>query len=299
MPARLVIEPQGRRKGRSFSATLLAFATANKLWSAGSTDVGRPCFIAFASTDQEVRALAANLRTGRRAKVVNEHSWTEETIAFRKADGMRWHFQKNAHGTVVTGYLPELFELDPGMLPPRVRFIFAPPIWWVERQLAAHPETDRESVVASYFAAYLDRRTAVPLVNDPVFHRRLWRAAQQRDWYSTPGGNLPARARLYLWPKGSAAPPGMELLASVDASHEQVEEFVREQTRAYFESDSPSWHLEPRAEVTAPAPVAGRPSNGPEDETVTEPEEIPTTPIPRALPAAARQLSLLDLADLL
>ena len=119
--------------------------------------------------------------------------------------------------SVTTLYQPALTALDPGLIDPTgVRFLCLPPVWWVAREAAAlrtdsaqchalvqhgralgicdsqRAPSDRRLPVpltlsaadlldlapqAAYFAAYLDRRTARPLINDLAFAVQLYLAA--------------------------------------------------------------------------------------------------------------------------
>ena len=243
MPYTLTIAPKKGAKGRTFRAFLLSYLTANSLWDCGSTDKAkRPVYLAFAATDQEARAFTANLRTGRRAVVGNAYGHDEGAIEVLKTSGHRFVFQRRGGATIVTAFLPELFELDPGLLGERVSFIWAPPTWWVERQVAASalapfPEAERrELVLAGSFAAFLDRRTPLPILSDPAFHRRLYHAAQEQLWFVRPSGYRLNPGRLFAYPDELA---GLELAALVDVDHATFEDFLRRETTTYFENEVP------------------------------------------------------------
>ena len=239
----LTIAPAKGRKGRTFRAHLFNYLTANSLWDCGAVDKARrPVYLAYAATDQEARAFTANLRTGRRAIVRNVHGGTDGTIEVLKTSGHRFVFERRSGTTIVPAFLPELFELDPGLLGERVSFVWAPPTWWVEREvaspaLAPFPEAERrELVLAGHFAAFLDRRTPLPILSDPVFHRRLYRAARAQPWFVEPDGSPRNRGRLFVYPDELV---GLELAALVDVDHAAFEDFLRRETTTYYENEVP------------------------------------------------------------
>lgn len=295
--ALLRIEPQKGKKGRTFEVALFNYARADSLWDCGTSDYARPVYIAFAGSDQEARAFAANLRTGRKCLVLNRHGHEEEKLECLRSAGYQWVFQRVGEGaTVVTGYLKELFELDPGLLPPRVSFLFAPPTWWVREQAAAlingadaaklarwsRERGAEEEVVASYFAAYLDRRIPLPIINDIGFHLALWREAQQRPWFGRGSGTAWKPGPLYVFP-----PPlvGLRDFVIVSAPRATVEEFVYEQTRAWLQRERPA-HL-----LFDPEPLA---EQQPAEEAEAEAADVPLPPPPAVTPRPPAQLSLFD-----
>jgi hypothetical protein len=176
----LTIAPRKGAKGRSFRAFLFNYLTANALWDCGTTDkASRPVYLAFAATDQEARAFTANLRTGRRAVVGNDYGHEEGAIEVLKTSGHRFVFQRRGGTTIVTAFLPELFELDPGLLGERVSFVWAPPTWWVERQVASgalrgFPEEERRELVLAGSV-----REALGLPPEPRAALRLSRRARR------------------------------------------------------------------------------------------------------------------------
>ena len=245
----LTIEPKktrrGRvRKGRTFTAHLLSYLTANASWDSGSGDAHRPVYLSYATTDQEARAFTANLRTGRPAVVRNEYGHDKQRLEILKSSPHRFAFQRLNGTSIVTAFLPDLFELDPGLLHERITFVFAPPTWWTERQLEAPAlaafadDERRELVMAAYFAAYLDRRTPLPIINDAVFHRQLFRAAQDEPWFRRPSGNRYGPGFLYLFPE-DVDPVGLETAALVDVRHDDFEVFLRNQTTLYYRNEVP------------------------------------------------------------
>lgn len=141
----LRIEPQAGRKGRTFSANLLGFVTADQLWEGGrtSTDVIRPVWLCFAASEGEVRPFTANLRLGRKAlltAVAEPSAWRGRSREGRQIELLRsgeYEFltQRHPEGVIVTAYMPEVFLLDPGMVDPAgVNFAILPSLEWRVQQ---------------------------------------------------------------------------------------------------------------------------------------------------------------------
>ncbi len=135
------IEPKVAGKGRTFRATYLASASADKLWEGGETDTGdieRPVFAVFAGSDAELRPFVANLMLGRRGLVGENSNYGRRRVKgfeFLKSAGFRYLWQREDEGTIVTVYLPELFLMDPGMVDPKVaKFVLLPSASWAARQ---------------------------------------------------------------------------------------------------------------------------------------------------------------------
>lgn len=242
MTYKLSIEPKKGRKGRVFQSFLLNYVTADFAWDCGSSSTSRPVYLAYTASDREAQAFTANLRTGRAAFVKNEYGHGDTKIEFLKTSGHRFVTRRcpRSGGALVTAYLPELFELDPGLVGERVRFVFAPASWWVEREVEAPPlrsfppDERRELVVAASFAAFLDRRTPLPILNDPRFHRQLYLAARGEPWFRQPSGSQYRPGPLFVYP-GELA--GLELVALVDVDHETFETFLVSQTLTYFRTE--------------------------------------------------------------
>jgi hypothetical protein len=194
-PREVVIAPQEGRKGRSFAAYLMACVRADALFDAAMTDTGdmvRPVWAMFGASEAALRPFVANLQCGRQALYPdNRHGRRAKSgVELLRSASYRYSFQSHAEGMVVTAYLPELFDLDPGMVDPSgVRFVMLPPAWWVARQtiptaeIAAHVERCGFTVEADslpwiaasayLFAAYLDRRIRAPLYADGRFYVQL------------------------------------------------------------------------------------------------------------------------------
>lgn len=287
MSETLTIAPRatGNGKGRTFKVSLLGFVTADGYHDKGSSRAYRPVYLSVAESDAQVRAFVANLRTGREAEVRDAAgNLLPKMLETPRGLGLRWHFkkmEKPAGVTVATGYLPGLWDLDPGILQEDIRFLFAPPRWWVARELQAPsiqalPEAiRREAVIGQLFAAFLDKRSPLPIVPDPLFHRRLYVAARGLTWFALPDGSKDWSPRMFRFPDTAA--DGLELVAGVKVSHDLFEEFLRKETARYFAEESPAWLLEPAPEVerVPVRPIALAPArNGHRAPTAEERGEI-------------------------
>jgi hypothetical protein len=191
----VVIAPQVEGKGRSFRAVLLASVEADLLWTGGQTgsDNLRPVWAMFAGSEQELRAFVANLTTGRKAIFPKNNRYSrakDDQLEILKSAGYQTIWQRETEGAIATLYLPELFQMDPGMVDPMgIRFVLLPTMEWVQNQklemlpLIRHAKrvgyeisTERLKELApiSYlFCTYLDRRTRCPLVSDGRFYLQL------------------------------------------------------------------------------------------------------------------------------
>jgi hypothetical protein len=191
------IAPQTEgKKGRTFRATLLASVEADLLWPGGQTvsDNSRPAWAIFGGSDQELRAFMANLSLGRKAYAPKANDYSRrkaDCLEILKSSGYQVVWQREEEGSLATIFLPELFQIDPGMVDPSgARFILLPTKTWAAEQnldvpsLVAHaklcnyveftPEQLSAWAPMSYlFAAYLDRRTRCPLVADGRFYFQL------------------------------------------------------------------------------------------------------------------------------
>ena len=139
---------------------------------------------------------------------------------------------------MTTAYLSNLFELDPGEPQDRIAFILMPPCRWLDRQAAAlerdFRQDARDVARAALFAAFLDRRSPLPLVHDLRFQLQLYRAALEEPWTQA------ARAERYgrgaLWVSASAA-CGLDAPRLVTVSHPTFEAFLKAQTARHFRKE--------------------------------------------------------------
>lgn len=302
MAETLIISPKPGGKGRSFRVSLLGMVTADNYHASGSSRAYRPVYLSIVESDAAVRAFVANLRTGRQAEIRGSSgSVFGKPLEAPRGLGLSWSFRKMdrpAGVTVATAYMPALCDLDPGILQEDIRFLFAPPRWWVERELQAPTvqalpeEIRRDVVLGSLFAAFLDRRSPLPIVPDPLFHRRLLVEARSRDWYDE-ADPYPHRPFLrYPWP----AVDGLETVAAVKVSHEGFEEFLRAETARYFAEESADWLLAPEEVWSEPPVPSVEPSDAPVESEVSEGEACEILQASVGTMAAPAQVSLFDLA---
>ncbi len=187
------IAPVHEGKGRTFRALSLATVEADPLWSDTKTDDIRPVWAMFAGSEQDIRPFMANLVLGRKAQYVSEYSNSrskETRMELLKSAGYQVTYQREAEGTIATAFLPDLFQLDPGMVDvDGVKFILLPSREWVSQQvldvapLVKHaarlnPLVNADTLaylapVSFLFATYLDRRTRCPLLADGRFYLQL------------------------------------------------------------------------------------------------------------------------------
>lgn len=188
-------------KGRVFRAGLLGFVSCTWLWPQPSENE-RPVFMVYAGTDVQIRAFSANLQTGRKAKIPKgTHGRLSDGTVFEclRSAGYAFATQRFSGLSVVTVYLPEFFDRNPGMVDPeKIQFLAAPSVEWRDAYLGRNPDVApvvahvlkvRKSLKrsadvtaeklaelvpsAALFAAYLDPRTRAPLIADPRFHLQL------------------------------------------------------------------------------------------------------------------------------
>lgn len=224
----VVIAPEQGAKGRSFRALHLASTVANALWKGGETkanvrgdDVARPVCAVFLGSEAEMTPFAANLRVGRLVQTLGgvSHSYRKRKAGFEflRSAGYKQAIQTHPEGVILTVYLPELYNLDPGMVDPKeIKFVLAPSAPWVAsqgdvdadaivryarklplvREVNTPPKEEwrqkhfgkplpderlRQLVPTAYlFAAYLDRRTRAPLIADGRFFLQVMLACLRK-----------------------------------------------------------------------------------------------------------------------
>ncbi len=245
------------RKGRSFRGVVLAYATAPGLWglSAGAEAL-RPVYLSVAASDDEAPSLLENLRAGERAILKGEHFGVSGVpLELMRSAAYAFAGQRTPEGTILTGYLPELFDFHPGLLDPEaVRFVLLPArhdfeaipvsaeemtaVW---RHLSALGDPAESAIsrdlcaTAAMWAAYLDQRCELPIPPELEFRVQLCVAALREGLTSRP---LPLRAseerapdqhsalgfRLYL-AQGFPLVPGV----ACRAGHVELAAFLAEQ----------------------------------------------------------------------
>jgi hypothetical protein len=275
----LVIQPQEGKKGRSFRATCVAAVTADALFPEGCGTTIRPVWAMFAGSDAELRPFVANLRLGRKAErytqSYNRRGGDSERYEFLKSIGYHMAWQREAEGSLVTLYHPELFRLDPGMVNPTgISFVMLVPKEWAAAQRLNVQEVVQhvlplcrlstqilESLVptAYLFAAYLDRRTRCPLIADGRFYLQLLIAALDQGLASFPGHN-------FRWPSSrddwgyvkshGFTSDGLNTVGIIHAiaakaSHRDLESFLSDQVSEYFDRVGDFVSVGQRVDLTA------------------------------------------------
>jgi len=217
-------------KSRVFTVRRLAYLRADRLWEPkrGKASEVFPAMLCFLGSRAETQAFSANLKAGRPA-VCGHDIFTVQTKA-----GYRWIAQEVPGGVVTTVYLPQLFHLEPVEDPGWVRFVFAPPGWWIREQAAevrleVTGEDPQEVAQAALFAAFLDRRTTMPVLRDPRFQLQLFRAAQEAPFITR------ARNRYQGFDFAGFTQCGLRLPLALAASYDAVIDFLKQQIALYKE----------------------------------------------------------------
>lgn len=255
----ITIETGEGGKGRSFSAELLGYATADALWEGGETDTNavRPVYMTLALSEQEAGPFLANLRGGRVAKVGRDRS--AKRFELLRSAGYAFAIQRHPEGVLATAYLPELFRIDPGLVDPAgARFVVLPSSAWcatettglevgaavehvraLELVKAAGATLERSGgepaalvPTSALFAAYLDRRVRAPLIPDLRFYLQVLLAALAARLATMGDGNCRPHlgfATEHLDELGFA--PGV----AFSASHEQVEALLAAEVARFYE----------------------------------------------------------------
>jgi hypothetical protein len=247
------------RKGRSFRGVVFAYAVAPGLWGA-SGELPRPVYLSVGASDDEARSVLENLRAGERAQVTGEHLGTTGR-AFELVRSADYAFasQRTPEGTIITAYLPELFDFNPGLLDPdAVRFLLLPALrefgevpvapeelTAVWRHLSALGDPAESAIsrdlcaMAAMWGAYLDQRCELPIPPDLEFRVQLYVAALRAGLASRP---LPLRDgadrapdqhgrlgfKLYV-AEGFPLVPGVACVVT----HADLAEFLAEQLQRY------------------------------------------------------------------
>jgi hypothetical protein len=186
------------RKGRSFHGVVLAYATASGLWGGAAGDCIRPVCLSVAASDDEARSLLENLRAGERARMKGEHLGTSgSSLELVRSANYAFAPQRTPEGTIVTAYLPDLFDFHPGLLDPEmVRFVLLPArhdfeaipvspeeLTSVWRHLSTLGDPAERAVsrdlcaMAVMWAGYLDQRCELPIPPEIEFRVQLLVAA--------------------------------------------------------------------------------------------------------------------------
>ena len=221
------------KRSREFSARLFGMLTASafwdKDWGSGSS---QPLWLAYAAREQEAKAFTANLRDGRVVTLGNSSFRLESLTPYRFLE------QATPEGLIVTAYIPALFDLEPASpYVDNVKFLFAPPCWWLDAQEAEleprFGDDARDAARAALFAAYLDRRTALPILADLRFQLLLYREALEQEWiYRAIEGSTRTLAFTQ-----SLALSGLDSPLGVRTTQDDISDLISTQTRLYAEEE--------------------------------------------------------------
>jgi hypothetical protein len=215
---------------------VLALTTADALWEPGAGAKGsirRPVWIAYAGTELESQPFTANLRDGRKAGSGND------VLEIPKRSGHRFSVQKVPGGLITAAYLPELFDLEPAKTHAgSVRFLFAPPRWWISAQAATlasdFGDQAHDAARAALFCAFLDRRTPLPLVHDLRFHLQLYRAFLTQPWMHR---LVPSRLGGEVLVGRGAEGVGLDAPLAVSIAEPTLTAFLIQQTSLYHQEE--------------------------------------------------------------
>jgi hypothetical protein len=187
-----------KRKGRAFSAEVLAYASASALWDAGSASTLRPAFLLCGTSEEEAEPVRENLRAGERAHMKGDPGPDAGTyVEFMRSAGYAFASERTEEGTIITAHLPELCDFQPGLVDPAgVRFVLFPArddlaemhvgeleFAALRRALARlgvavpHDDLSDLAATAAMWAAYLDERSELPIPPDTSFRIELCLAA--------------------------------------------------------------------------------------------------------------------------
>lgn len=271
----LVITPPERKdgkesKGRVFRALHLAHLTADALWEGGMTDTDaiRPVWLMIGGSETEIRPFVTNLMLGKKAEMVGRFRNETKRFELLKSAGYQYIWQripeKGPDGridvrAIVTAYLPDLFRMDLGMVDPEgVNFCLLPTNEWIDRStMDAGPpvvhvrkaygkvgipisddDLRRLLPTAVLFCSFLDRRTRCPLIADPCFYLQLFCSALAQGiagWTREDAhGQWGKHARFYMNEVG-IADVRLGLGVACKAGHDELETFLAEQVKVYFE----------------------------------------------------------------
>ena len=272
----IVIAPPEQGKGRSFHAVCVSTIEADCLWEGGqtATDNIRPVWATFASSDAELRPFMANLKGGRKAQFIKGsgyYSRKQERLEILRSAGYQVTWQREAEGSLATIFLPELFQLDPGMVDTKeAKFIVLPSHDWAASQkidvkpIVQHarkllgpnkPPVDRYSrgttlptddelarmvPLAFLFCAYLDRRTRRPLYSDGRFFMQLMLACMAQGNATWPTEETYGhedrfgRHKTFRFRQDTSEVAQVAEGVAFRASHEQIDAILSEQVTLFF-----------------------------------------------------------------
>lgn len=197
-----IIQGDGKgSKGRIFEGAVPTFVQWAKVKTTAKVTED-PIFMELCATEGQLRPLVANLRTAREATIL-DGTTNGKPLILNKTSPLSWtRTMVHPGGALVCAYMPDLFDLECGMIhETHARFVCMPPMDWVRgnaRDLTADEMTmigrmglldvgvDAEwsngkpvnaplewlknmFAVAVQFCARLDTRTNLPLIPDRLF----------------------------------------------------------------------------------------------------------------------------------
>jgi hypothetical protein len=230
----------------------------------------RPAWLQVALGEGDAKPFVANMRLGKKITIgdTGGRRRGSQAVELLKTAGYHYAIQRFPEGQLVTAFLPDLFQLDPGMVDPAgVAFVVLPTVAWQHAQLETlgagvaeavahvdrigmvdHPESRRDRweqaaypsaeamaalvPIAGLFAAYLDRRTRAPIVADIRFHLQLLLAFLKEGLAVGSVENMRTGGRGHE--DYGLAEVGMLSSIAVRASHETIEKLLAEQVSLYF-----------------------------------------------------------------
>lgn len=145
-----------KKKTRQFSALCLGYINLPFLWESGyhKTET-RPAYITVAGTAASLPPFLANFhKKGLRADLQPDGgraSWNKNRNWFRCLKSANYALALQRDGAdrqIGTLYQPSLFQVDPGMIDPKVvRFVSLPPQNWCEAEARALSHNDKTAVI--------------------------------------------------------------------------------------------------------------------------------------------------------
>ena len=216
-------------RGRSFTAACLGWVAAPILAKvAGRAQA--PVFLALAGPVTTLKPFVANLLHGDERAVHKSGRSAQHILRLGKGQALRHRWHRDGQQSLVLAWHPA-FELEPDparMHADMLTFVTMPRRDWIERQAERFSDAKNPLLCAraSYFCAFLSRRTRLPIANDPGFHLHLFDSALDASW--TVQGTAITKSVIKVGLDGYESP----ILCSVKAS--TFEDWLRERTREYF-----------------------------------------------------------------
>ena len=176
----VVIQPKTEGKGRSFKALRVSSVTADALWEMGKCEKhDRPVYASFAASEGEIRPFVANLLCGRVAvplssanRSYRRNRTAESGYEFMRSAGYKVIYQRHEEGSIATIFLPELLDLDPGMVDPKgIKFVVIPGADYLADEAKKMPVQD-----------VVDYARALPLVKEVNEPERDWQGHIRQGW---------------------------------------------------------------------------------------------------------------------